>query len=73
MNWTSELSQQAERQLRHLPRNVQEQIARAIDAMERDPFQGDVKPLKGKEWKGRYRKRVGDYRHFYSKPVAASL
>ncbi len=30
--------------------------------METDPFQGDVMPLKGKNWKGRYRKRVGSYR-----------
>jgi mRNA-degrading endonuclease RelE of RelBE toxin-antitoxin system len=37
-------------------------IARAIDRMEVDPFQGDVEPLKGKKWSGRYRKRVGRYR-----------
>jgi mRNA-degrading endonuclease RelE of RelBE toxin-antitoxin system len=30
--------------------------------METDPMAGDVKPLKGPEWKGRYRKRVGSYR-----------
>jgi mRNA-degrading endonuclease RelE of RelBE toxin-antitoxin system len=30
--------------------------------MRLDPFLGDVKPLKGKKWKGRYRKRVGFYR-----------
>jgi mRNA-degrading endonuclease RelE of RelBE toxin-antitoxin system len=30
--------------------------------MEADPFQGDVQPLKGKGWRGRYRKRVGRYR-----------
>lgn len=26
--------------------------------MREDPFRGDVKPLKGKQWKGRYRKRI---------------
>jgi len=30
--------------------------------MEADPFQGDVEPLRGKKWSGRYRKRVGRYR-----------
>ncbi len=30
--------------------------------MEQDLFRGDVKPLKGKGWKGYYRKRAGDYR-----------
>lgn len=37
-------------------------MARAIDRMEADPFQGDVRPLRGKKWRGRYRKRVGRYR-----------
>ncbi len=30
--------------------------------MKKDPFQGDVKPLQGKQWKGYWRKRTGDYR-----------
>ena len=29
---------------------------------EADPFRGDVIPLKGRRWQGRYRKRVGRYR-----------
>lgn len=62
MNWTCELSREAEEQLHHLPRTIQKRIAQAIDAMERNPFEGNIKPLKGKQWKGRFRKRVGDYR-----------
>ncbi len=31
-----------------------------------EPFRGDVLPLKGKEWKGRYRKRIGRYRIIFS-------
>jgi hypothetical protein len=27
-----------------------------------DPFHGDVVPLKGRRWQGRYRKRVGRHR-----------
>ncbi len=29
--------------------------------MRQDPFQGNVQPLKGKRWHGRYRKGVGRY------------
>jgi mRNA-degrading endonuclease RelE of RelBE toxin-antitoxin system len=38
----------------------------AIDEMETGPLAGDVKPLKGPEWKGRYRKRVGPYRIIFT-------
>ncbi|RMF84745.1 MAG: type II toxin-antitoxin system RelE/ParE family toxin [Nitrospinota bacterium] len=62
MTWISRLSREAEKQLQRLPRDVQHRIARAIDELEKDPFRGDVLPLKGKKWKGRYRKRVGRYR-----------
>jgi mRNA-degrading endonuclease RelE of RelBE toxin-antitoxin system len=30
--------------------------------MRQDPFQGNVRPLKGRRWQERYRKRVGRYR-----------
>jgi mRNA-degrading endonuclease RelE of RelBE toxin-antitoxin system len=62
MPWTIRLSPQAARQLAALPRDQQVLLGRAIDRMEQDPFQGDVQPLKGKKWQGRYRKRVGRYR-----------
>ncbi|MDP3772515.1 MAG: type II toxin-antitoxin system RelE/ParE family toxin [bacterium] len=62
MNWRSELSREAERQLARLPRDIQKRIGRAIDTLEVDPFQGDVISLKGRQWHGRYRKRVGRYR-----------
>ena len=39
-----------------------QRVARALDDLERDPFQG--KPLKG-ELKGRYSYRVGSYRILY--------
>ena len=31
-----------------------------------DPFVGDVKPLKGKKLRGRFRKRVGRYRIIFT-------
>ncbi|MBZ5611706.1 MAG: hypothetical protein LAP38_25880 [Acidobacteriia bacterium] len=30
--------------------------------METDPFQGDVRALRGEEWKGVFRRRIGNYR-----------
>jgi Cytotoxic translational repressor of toxin-antitoxin stability system len=66
MNWTIELSEEAEEQLRKLPRKVRGQVVKSIDAMEKDPFVGNVKALQGKEWKGWFRKRAGNYRIVFS-------
>ncbi len=66
MTWAVELSASAVKEVRKLPHDRQVQIASAIDEMETDPMAGDVKPLKGPDWKGRYRKRVGSYRIIFS-------
>lgn len=66
MNWAVELSASAIKELKRLPRNRQARIARAIDEMEADPMAGDVIPLKGSEWKGQFRKRVGAYRIIFT-------
>ena len=65
MTWTIRLAKEAEKQLKKLPFDRQEFIRRHLRDMTRDPFAGDVKPLKGKEWKGRYRKRIGRYRFIF--------
>jgi len=52
MLWTIRLSPEAEKQLSRLPRDIQQQIANAIDRMGSAPFEGNVKPLQGKQWKG---------------------
>jgi mRNA-degrading endonuclease RelE of RelBE toxin-antitoxin system len=31
-----------------------------------DPFQGDVKAIQGSEWKGVFRRRLGDYRLLFT-------
>jgi len=59
MNWTIRLSKDAAKQLSHIPRTQQELILARLAEMEEDPFRGDVKPLKGAQWRGRFRKRVG--------------
>jgi mRNA-degrading endonuclease RelE of RelBE toxin-antitoxin system len=42
-----------------------------VFALEDDPFRGLVKPLKGKEHKGKYRKVTGRYRIIF-KPIHAT-
>jgi mRNA interferase RelE/StbE len=66
MTWAVELSAAAEKDLKRLPRDRQVRIERAIDELEENPFAGDVKALKGPEWKGRYRKRAGPYRIIFT-------
>jgi len=62
MIWTVRLAKAAAGQLSELPLDHQELVRMHLREMAHDPFRGDVKPLKGKQWKGRYRKRVGRYR-----------
>ena len=60
-----EFSNQAERVIRRIAEReplLYQRVARALDDLERDPFQG--KSLKG-ELKGRYSYRVGSYRILY--------
>jgi len=52
MSWACNLSRQAAKQLRSLPRERLEQIARAIDE---DPTLGDVRPIKSVRLKGALR------------------
>jgi mRNA-degrading endonuclease RelE of RelBE toxin-antitoxin system len=66
MTWAIELSAAAEKDLKRLPRDRQARIEHAINEMEENPFAGDVRALQGPEWKGRYRKRVGQYRIFFT-------
>jgi len=61
MTWAVEVSAGAEKDLKRLPSDRRVRVEHAIDGMEKDPLAGDVKPLKGPQWKGRFRKRVGDY------------
>ena len=71
MIWTVQLTRTAVKQLRKLPLDTQQRIRKAIETLEKDPFAGDSKALKGAGWKGRYRKRVGRYRLiFILRPVA---
>lgn len=65
MAWTIGFTAEAYKALKRLPRDQQEMIQRAVERMRAAPFQGNVKPLKGDEWQGIYRKVVGRYRIFF--------
>jgi mRNA-degrading endonuclease RelE of RelBE toxin-antitoxin system len=71
MNWTVNLAREAEKQLKAIPPDRRERILHDIRELAADPFRGLVKPLKGKEYKGRYRKVSGRYRIIF-KPTHAT-
>lgn len=62
MNWIVHLSEDAVRDLSRIPADRRELLLKQLSAMEADPFQGNVRPLKGRQWHGRYRKVAGRYR-----------
>jgi mRNA-degrading endonuclease RelE of RelBE toxin-antitoxin system len=62
MSWNVGLAREAAKQLKAIPPDRRERILDDLRAMAEDPFRGLVKPLKGKEFKGRYRKVSGRYR-----------
>jgi mRNA-degrading endonuclease RelE of RelBE toxin-antitoxin system len=66
MSWVFELTEDAEQDLRKLPKAVQKRVVRVVTQMESDPFQGDVKALHGEEWKGVFRRRIGAYRLLFA-------
>lgn len=66
MSWICELAEDARKDLREVPKAIQERVARVMMQMSTDPFQGNVKALRGKEWRGVFRRRIGDYRLLFS-------
>jgi mRNA interferase RelE/StbE len=63
MTWSLQLAEPAQKDFRGLPRRDQERVKAALIAMERDPFLGDIKRLKGQPTA--WRRRVGSYRIVY--------
>jgi len=72
MNWVCRFSANAEQDLRGLPRTIQKRVARVLTEMAVDPFHGNVKALQGPEWKGAFRRRIGDYRVVFTADQAQS-
>lgn len=66
MRWACNFTEDAQKDLDTLPRAIQKRVARVVDSMEADPFQGNVKALAGPEWKGVFRRRMGSYRLLFT-------
>lgn len=62
MNWQVEITRDARKELSRLPTHMQTRIARAILALENNPFPHGCKKLKNRDG---WRIRVGDYRVLY--------
>jgi len=63
------LSETAARQLRKLPQDIRNRIAKGSRVLERDPFRprpkADIRIIEGTEPR-KYRLRIGDYRAIYA-------
>lgn len=62
MNWRVDIARDARKELARLPATVQARIARAILALENEPFPHGRKKLKNRDG---WRIRVGAYRVLY--------
>lgn len=61
MSWTLLVTSPAKKSLAKFPGKDQRRIRDSLDAMQKDPFSGDIKRLQPSGW----RRRVGNYRIFY--------
>ena len=71
MTWSVRVHRDAARQLESIPPDRRRRILDDIDELAENPFRGLVKPLKGKEHRGRYRKVSGRYRIIFKALHAA--
>jgi mRNA-degrading endonuclease RelE of RelBE toxin-antitoxin system len=70
MNWTVRVMGPASRGLKKQPKNASQRIESALLDMRKDPFKGDVLPLKGIH-RGSLRRRIGPYRILFDVDIAA--
>jgi mRNA interferase RelE/StbE len=61
--WQLELAGPAQKDFQKLPPKDQARVKAALLSMQNDPFQGDIKRLKGQSTA--WRRRVGNYRIIY--------
>ena len=71
MTWLVNVHREAANQLNAIPPDRRRRILDDINELAEDPFHGLVKPLKGKQYKGRYRKVSGRYRIIF-RPLHAT-
>jgi mRNA-degrading endonuclease RelE of RelBE toxin-antitoxin system len=63
MTWNLDLTGPAQKDFQKLPRRDQSRVKAFLIVMQDDPFQGDLKGLKGTSTA--WRRRVGSYRIIY--------
>ncbi len=71
MAWNLQLTGPAQKDFQKLPLKDQARVKIALLAMQSDPFQGDIKRLKGQP--AAWRRRVGSYRIIYALYVEEHL
>ena len=71
MTWRVNVQRDAAKQLDAIPHDRRERILNDIREFAQDPFSGLVKPLKGRKFKGLYRKVSGRYRIIFE-PIYAT-
>jgi mRNA interferase RelE/StbE len=69
MRWAVLVARPVQKQRARFPAKDQARISAAIAQLADDPFGGDVLKLEGEA--GRWRRRVGNYRIFFSVDAAA--
>ena len=69
MAWTVLVARAAQKQLTRFPVNDQREIGSALRSLATDPFTGDILKLEGPN--NRWRRRVGNYRIFFTVDTAA--
>jgi mRNA interferase RelE/StbE len=68
VSWRVEVARDARKELARLPAAIQVRVARALLALEEDPFPHGSKKLRNRDG---WRIRVGDYRVLYSADAKA--
>jgi mRNA interferase RelE/StbE len=63
MTWNLQITGPAQKDFVKLPPKDQARVKAVLIAMQTDPFQGDLKRLKGKQTA--WRRRIGNYRIIY--------
>lgn len=71
MAWNLQLAGPAQKNFRKLPVKDQARVRNALLSMQENPFQGDVKRLKGEP--AAWRRRVGSYRIIYDLYIERQL
>ena len=71
MVWNVQLAGPAQKDFQKLPPKDRERVRSALFSMQEDPFQGDIKRLKGQT--SAWRRRVGNFRIIYDLHVEEHL